>query len=358
MGAKSTNKDYLRGFGFNKILDGKLFSFSSTGKTGGANRNNFLASGGNIDALAPGNGYKYHTFTSPGNFVVTSPSITVEILIVGGGGGGGGYLGGGGGAGGLVYVNSFSLSSGTYPVVIGAGGAGAPAASGGSQGTSGSNSSFDGLTANGGGGGRSYNSPSSPSDNGTPGGSGSGAALVWYPPGIGGTPNTGTATQPTQPQPANWPAPSYVQYGNIGGGSYYNDPGYYGGGGGGGAGDIGGTASQTPTSNPTNKGGIGRQYPQFAGNLIGLSNLSVQYGYFAGGGGGGHAEQYTSRAAGGLGGGGRGGNGTYAPLPTGGENGYFGSGGGGGATGRNPSGPPYQAGGNGGNGIVVIRYAA
>ena len=30
------------------------------------------ASGGNIDATAPGNGYKYHVYTSPGTFVVSS----------------------------------------------------------------------------------------------------------------------------------------------------------------------------------------------------------------------------------------------------------------------------------------------
>ena len=41
------------------------------------------ATGGNVSALAPGNGYKYHTFTSPGTFTVSS-LLTIEVLVVGG----------------------------------------------------------------------------------------------------------------------------------------------------------------------------------------------------------------------------------------------------------------------------------
>jgi len=51
--------------------------------------------GGNVSALEPGNGYKYHTFTSPGTFTVSgTPNITAEILVVAGGGGG--FTGGSG----------------------------------------------------------------------------------------------------------------------------------------------------------------------------------------------------------------------------------------------------------------------
>ena len=43
------------------------------------------ASGGNITGGGGGNGFKYHVFTSPGNFTVTQGG-KVEILLVGGGG--------------------------------------------------------------------------------------------------------------------------------------------------------------------------------------------------------------------------------------------------------------------------------
>ena len=47
------------------------------------------ASGGNHDALVPGNGYKYHIFSSSGAFTVTGGG-EVDVLIVAGGGAGGG----------------------------------------------------------------------------------------------------------------------------------------------------------------------------------------------------------------------------------------------------------------------------
>ena len=44
------------------------------GKKSGGSSGPFSATGGNIaDALAPGNGYKYHTFGSPGSFISNSP---------------------------------------------------------------------------------------------------------------------------------------------------------------------------------------------------------------------------------------------------------------------------------------------
>ena len=80
----------------------------------------FSATGGTI--TIPGNGFKYHTFTSPETFSVTSGG-TVEVLLVGAGGGGcGPSYGGGGGAGGLVYGPSVTLSTGTYSITIGTGG--------------------------------------------------------------------------------------------------------------------------------------------------------------------------------------------------------------------------------------------
>ena len=87
----------------------------------------FLASGGNADAIEPGNGYAYHTFTGPGTFTVTScsPESKVELLIVGGGGGGGsppnGYATGGGGAGGLRNITNIPVSIGPYSIIVGSG---------------------------------------------------------------------------------------------------------------------------------------------------------------------------------------------------------------------------------------------
>ena len=50
----------------------------------------FSATGGDY-VLTPGNGYKYHTFTSSGSFVTEGGPHTVEYILVAGGGGGGGY---------------------------------------------------------------------------------------------------------------------------------------------------------------------------------------------------------------------------------------------------------------------------
>ena len=92
----------------------------------------FSATGGDLaNALAPGNGYKYHTFGSPGNFTVTNapPTFNIEVLLVAGGGGGGdggGGNGGGGGAGGVRYYPSLTASPGPYSITVGSGGNAAP----------------------------------------------------------------------------------------------------------------------------------------------------------------------------------------------------------------------------------------
>ena len=84
----------------------------------------FLATGGDIsNGLEPGNGYKYHTFGTNGDFVVSGSSGIVDILIVAGGGAGGNNRGAGGGAGGIVHHSQLNLETGTYPVVVGDGAA-------------------------------------------------------------------------------------------------------------------------------------------------------------------------------------------------------------------------------------------
>lgn len=276
----------------------------------------FSASGGDVNALAPGNGYKYHTYTStgPATFTISGGlSKNIEILIVAGGGGGGNTLGGGGGAGGLLYGTIPNLGPGTYNVTVGSGGTGATSRT--VQGGVGTPSTFnDGSTTHtalGGGGSNSYQTTG-------PEAGGSGAGGRCSRPG-------GSATQPS--------SGPLTGYGSNGGDGAACDNG---GGGGGGAGGQG-------YNNPNANGGVGRQYPAFTGPLIGIPSLAPLSGYFAGGGGG-----SNSTGTGGLGGGGNGVGGGST-----GGNGTTNSGGGGGGGGWSPD----SNGGNGGPGIVVIRYA-
>lgn len=278
--------------------------------------------------LAPGNGYIYHTFTGPGTFTVNSVGApgTIEVLVVGGGGAGGAdRTGGGGGAGGLRYQSTFSISIGSYPVTVG---------NGGPLGNNGSSSIFSTITSQGGGRGGTDPNYFGPSPGtGFPGGSGGGARSNSTASGGSGNSVTGTST----------PAPSQ---GNPGG-SNVSGVGVVGGSGGGGAGAAGAPVS---AGGSASAGGVGLQYPQFTGPLIGVPSLAPLSGYFAGGGGGGNAEPTGSTfAPGGLGGGGRGqsGDGSTSPSP-----GVSNSGGGGGGAG------PSTGGGTGGSGIVIIRYLA
>ena len=289
----------------------------------------FSASGGNHE-VTPGNGYKYHTFTSSGSLVVSGTG-TAEILMVGGGGGTGPYgdsRAGGGGGGGLIYWDSMPLANDTYPVTVGDGG---PAATG-SPGNGGNSIFGPGtpvhLVALGGGAGGA--GPRGSQTDGEDGGSGGGGC------GFEGGTNAGSGTQTTaSPIPAN--SRTYG-FGTNGGGTNPHN----GGGGGGGAGEAGNT--DDPPTSAKGQGGDGKQYPDFTGPLINLPGLAPHNGYFAGGGGGNVGGAAGPNA--GLGGGGTGqqnGDGTPGVDGTGG-----GAGGGG-------SGSP-GSGATGGKGIVVVRY--
>ena len=288
----------------------------------------FSATGGDV-TVEPGNGYKYHTFTNTGDFVTGSLAGTVEVLIVGGGGGGGDYAdagnaGGAGGAGGLVHHAALSLSaSTTYPIVIGNGGPDSPSPNGTYVGGNGDDSTAFGMTAKGGGGGGGY------TEDGATGGSGGG--------GVG----SGPANQTSQNVPFQ-PSSDFSQFGNAGG-TGNSGAGDFGGGGGAGA------AGDNHGSGQGGAGGVGRQYPQFHGNLLNVPGLAPFNGYFAGGGGGG---DYPSGAPafGGLGGGGGPNNNPQSPTDTQPIPGTNGTGGGG------AGGSLSHSGGNGGKGIVVIRY--
>ena len=125
------------------------------GVAGAVSNGTVTATGGTVTTSGS---YKIHSFTTVGTatFTLTSPaSITAQVLVVGGGGSGGGFNdGGGGGAGGLVYLGSYTITSGSYTIVVGAGGVGTSGGySGGGAGNSGGNSSAFGYTGLGGGGG-------------------------------------------------------------------------------------------------------------------------------------------------------------------------------------------------------------
>ena len=173
--------------------------------------NKFTASGGTITVSGA---YKVHTFTSSGSFTVDSTGI-VDVLIVGGGASGGGRHGGGGGGGGVMHITAASLNSGSYTVVIGAGGAGVTGT--GVRGISGSNTTFITETALGGGAGGTYNAIT-----GLTGGSGGG----------GGYSNVGAAGGASQPGPINHTGNGYS---NVGG---TTPSGFNSGGPGGGAGQY------------------------------------------------------------------------------------------------------------------------
>ena len=289
---------------------------------------NFISASGGTESCSGDD--RIHTFTSPGTFTVTAAgsgcNSVVSYLIVGGGGGGG-YpsAGAGGGAGGFREVkspatpytaspldgypsspNRVSVTATSFPIVIGAGG--------GAVGC-GSVSSGLGISSAGGGAGAKN---SAPPYNGNPGGSGGGGAGNGGSScNVGGTGNT-PPTSPAQ--------------GSNGGTNGGGGPGAQGdvSGGGGGATEVGANGAPSPQT-----GGRGG-----AGATTSITGSPLAY-------------------AGGAGAGGRPGNGgtpgAASPCGTGaagGTNNGTTNRGGGGGGGIFPGIPN----GNGGSGIVIIRY--
>ena len=258
------------------------------------------ATGGTLTTV---DGYRIHSFTSSGDFVVSIAGV-VEYLVIGGGGAGGWDHGGGGGAGGYIS-GSKHVSVGTHAIVIGAGGTGQ------SGGGDGNNTTALGLTALGGGGGGSRNTGNQAHENGRAGGSGGGSCEDSYT--VGEALNDGSQ-------------------GNLGGVSGGATPGN--GAGGGGAGGTGGESTGSNNSGYSGQGGAG-----LSSSITGTAVCR------AGGGSGGRWGAGAIGAA--TGGGGTGGatgatNSTSAAANTG------GGGGGAGITGGNA--------GAGGSGVVIIRY--
>ena len=328
------------------------------------------ATGGIISDYVDDGGthYRAHIFVSPGTFSVSDASLSsLQYLVVGGGGSGGASGGsgnagaGGGGAGGLrtnvpgvaradstpLTANPYPVTPGSYTVSIGRGGFRRyrhhDGDDGGNtnfyrNGTSMPNALY--IRGTGGGGGGKEN----PNSAGRPGGSG----------GAGGRNSAGgsgdNTNDPNHTRPQGTPG-----YGPGGGGQS---------GGGGGAGEAG-QAFNPPRGG---RGGDGVQVA-IAGpatNFTGVGALNPgtgQYQWFAGGGGGGGISPtpQPSVTRGGYGGGGQGGeaspsqaNNTWGHEVGEGQN-STGGGGGGGSAGPTSYGNLFRSG-EGGTGIVIVRY--
>ena len=249
---------------------------------------------GSIAVVGTASGQTTYTWTPP------ATSLQANVLLVAGGGGGGFDGAGGGGGGGVTFQTGVAIS-GAKTIVVGNGGSRATAIQVAAQ--NGFNSSAFGFTSSGGGGGGSKQS------NGASGASGGGGG---HPAGYTG--GTGTAG------------------GN--GGSSSADSGGGGGGASGANGENGGTASG-------GRGGDG-----FLASVFG--ETYGESGWFGGGGGGG-TFNFGTGGQGGAGGGGSGGERTAGQ----GENGQPHTGGGGGSCGNLST---SQISGNGGSGVVLVRY--
>ena len=246
--------------------------------------------------------YCGETPTTDGNYTVvrflksgqfaTPDGVTEGEVLVVAGGGGGGASYGAAGAGGGVLHDAAHALTGTISVTVGGGGAGATSAG---KGTSGGDSYFGAMHAHGGGGG-SYGGGGAGLDGGSGGGGGreSGAG--------------GAATQDN--------SDGGTGYGYAGAAGHATD--YSGGGGGAGAAGSGAN------------GGTGRHY-SITGTDIGYA-----------GGGGGWASNWNGTTGGGTA---TDGGGCLAGPKSGTAN----RGGGGG-----PFDGTYA--GNGGSGIVIVRY--
>ena len=300
--------------------------------------------GGTItSATVGGTAYTFHTFNAPAGGTFSVPADkSMQVVVVAGGGAGGSSVGdndtgkGGGGAG-AVHYRSYTVPSGTYSISIGTGGNGQKQGFNGNHtGASGGNTTAFGITAVGGGGGGGSDNNGGPSS----GGSGGGA-------GARNSNNSGAGS--TKNNPSGW-----SNYGNSGGNS---SPGNHSGAGGGGAGGAGQNHFGPSNGDSGGAGGVGVDLSSTFGTGFGES------GYFGGGGGGGTYRHANSpyQAPGGTGGGGRG---TYSQETSNGNSftsanidATDGTGGGGGGSGEDANRSQRgDSAGDGGNGIVVIRY--
>ena len=310
--------------------------------TSNVSANPFMTASGGTETES-GN-CKIHTFTGPGTFTVSETAACaanniVSYLVIAGGGGGS-VQGGGGGAGGFREVktpvtpytaspldgyptpgNRITVSATAFPITVGSGGGGACFPSP-RMGVKGSDSVFSTITSAGGGGGKGYSTP------------GPVAAPGFMNGGSGGGGAAGSTGSSNQAGTGNTP-PTTPSQGNNGGTSS-GDSGDFNGAGGGGAGGAG-------TNSPGTGGGT-------AGGSGATTSINGTPTARAGGGGGGgwNASSPGPASAGGGAGGSPGANTGVAGTAN--------TGGGGGSS-MSPDVNNYTAkGGNGGSGLVIIRY--
>jgi hypothetical protein len=363
------------------------------------------------DGGSPTGTYRYHIFTGSGPLITYSNTFNspdIAMLIVAGGGGGSSYpsdsgAGGGGGGGGVIYKENFSLAAGSYTVTIGAGGAGTSPTSGispNSRAGAGEESKITTLEGTdvfrafgGGAGGGSLVFPWSPIPlQPIPSVGGSGGGAGWFTwslinwnyatnafggIGIEGQGNPGGGWFPLASSFPFGPDPHVVSSAAGGGGAFAQ----------------GGGIQQfpyPPGPGPYYKsgnGGAGRSIVAFGSPKLGSSGIPAPSvteiafpGRYGGGGGGGAGNPPTiprpsNAGQGGSGGGGHGGNVLWPTTPDPGfrstfppempqpyeaQPGFQHTGGGGGGNGgpyTTTTGPIGGPGGQGGSGVVMIRYA-
>jgi hypothetical protein len=208
-----------------------------------------MADGGEISFIPDGSNWEeVHIFTATGTLTVErAPAAdTVRVLVVagGGGGGGGGHPAGSGGAGGYIEKDNFSLNAGAVGVTVGTGGAGGFGSAGlvnYENGVNGGNSVIGTLIAYGGGGGAKRGGENDTGAGNQGGSSGGSAGNVQSPDatkGAGADPNE--------------------MFGNSGGSG--GTPGFFGNsaGGGGGAGGAGSFLNANAVTTPGQGNGPGK----------------------------------------------------------------------------------------------------
>ena len=252
----------------------------------------------------------------------TSPSYSIQYLVVAGGGGAGSaYAGSGGGGGGVLTAQTTVVPSTAYTITIGAGGAGSPASSGTAYGANGANTTFGAFATSIGGGGAGGYTSSNGQPGGCGGGGGNGLTIDTYTPGGSGTAGQG--------------------YGGGAGIRVTGPPSSMMAAGGGGAGGVG-SNGQAIAYGTSGAGGIGF-----------LSAISGSANYYSGGGGGGGCNYAPYQSYANFGGQGGGGSGTTGGA---GSPGSANTGGGGGGMGNDTASSNGYASGSGGSGIVIISY--
>ena len=361
------------------------YSFTLTASANGKTANKAFSiitrppeSGGTIATYEyNGTQYKVFTFTADGTLFLPN-ARTVDILVVGGGGAGAGgdssNYGAGGGSGGAIWRPAKSITSGSYNITVGDGGAWTNSQR---DGVKGENSVFtDGsytLTGLGGGGGSGVSSTSTPNYSIMNGGSGGGVGRD------GGSQAAGSSLQTNNEDSSAY---AYGFPGGTAGGTSCTS-----GGGGGGLGEKGyngGYDCQTARSGEQSEGGDGltslagvdqTAFSHFmwaaqigtngtndsatrnGGQLLTTLGSRPSIVYLGGGGASSYeTDGFSQLPYGGLGGGGRGGSRYPSSGGQSGSSGYAntGSGGGGNQTAYDGAG---TTGGNGGSGVVIVRYA-